>query len=200
MTKERQVVYVETRAEWRQWLEENHSSKQSVLLLCNTKKSNLPTINWSELVDEALCFGWIDSTRKSIDETKFTQLFTRRKPRGTWSKINKEKIERLIESGLMTQAGLEVVEIAKQNGSWTILDEVEELIIPEDLEKAFRKHPGSKDHFLSLSKSVRKMILQRLVLAKRPETRRKRIAEVAGNSAPKRKPEQLYPSKKRHIE
>ena len=93
MTKERQVVYVETRAEWRQWLEENHSSKQSVLLLCNTKKSNLPTINWSELVDEALCFGWIDSTRKSIDETKFTQLFTRRKPRGTWSKINKEKIK-----------------------------------------------------------------------------------------------------------
>ena len=89
----RETIYVKTRIEWRQWLEKNHSSKQSVWLVCNTKKSKRPTIHWSELVDEALCFGWIDSTRKSIDETKFTQLFSKRKPYSTWSKINKEKVQ-----------------------------------------------------------------------------------------------------------
>lgn len=186
-----ETIYVETRKEWRQWLEENHRSKQSVWLICNTRKSGSPTIHWSELVDEALCFGWIDSTRKSIDETRFKQLFSKRKPQGTWSRINKEKIQRLIAGGLMTQAGLDVIDAAKQNGSWTILDEVEELIIPSDLENAFKEHTGSKDYFLGLSKSVRKMMLQWIVLAKRPETRQKRINEIALLAGQNKKPKQF---------
>lgn len=180
-----------SRKDWRKWLKKNHLSKQSVWLICYTKKSDQLTVNWSETVDEALCFGWIDSTRKTIDEFSFMQFFSKRKPKSTWSKINKEKVQRLIDNGLMTQAGLGIIETAKQNGSWTILDEVEELKIPNDLENAFKKHKDSKDYFLSLSKTVRKMMLQWLVLAKRPETRQKRIEEIAILAGQKMKPKQF---------
>lgn len=184
------------RIEWRNWLKKNHQSKQSVWLVFYTKKSNVPTINWSEAVDEALCFGWIDSTKKAIDEFSFMQFFSKRKPNSTWSKINKEKVQQLIENGQMTQAGLDIIETAKQNGSWTILDDVEELKIPKDLEKAFENHNGSEEYFLSLSKSVRKMMLQWLVLAKRPETRQKRINEIIENSAQQQVPSQFVRTKK----
>jgi uncharacterized protein YdeI (YjbR/CyaY-like superfamily) len=176
---------------WRQWLKKNHKLKLSVWLVLYKKKSNKPTIAWSEAVDEALCFGWVDSKRKPVDEEKFMQFFSRRKSKGTWSKINKGKVEQLIGEGLMTKAGLDCIETAKQNGSWEILDDVEELKIPKDLAKKFKTLPGSKDYFLSLSKSVRKSILQWLVLAKRPETRKKRIDEIAELAAQKLKPKQF---------
>ncbi len=148
----------------------------------------MPSVGWSEAVDEALCFGWIDSTRISIDDEKFMQLFSKRKPGSVWSKINKGKVQQLIEIGLMMPAGFKSIEIAKQNGSWSILDEVEELIIPKDLQKELKARKGSKEFFLSLSKSSRKAILQWLVLAKRPETRQKRILEIAELAAQKLKP------------
>lgn len=188
---DREVIYVNTRAEWRHWLTQNHQSEQSVWLVCNNKKSNLPVIPWGELVEEALCFGWIDSTRKTIDEFSFKQLFSKRKRNGTWSKVNKEKVQKLIDKGLMTESGYESIKTAKLNGSWTILDEVEELIIPPDLEDAFENHTGSKSYFLSLSKSVRKMMLQWIVLAKRPETRQRRIDEVAVCAGQNKKPKQF---------
>ena len=177
--------------DWRQWLKRNHKSKQSIWLLLYKKESNKPTIGWSEAVDEALCFGWVDSKRKPFDEEKFIQFFSRRKSKGTWSKINKEKVRQLSNKGLMTQAGFDSIEIAKENGSWTILDDVEELKIPKDLAKEFRTKPGSRHFLLSLSKSVRKSILQWLVLAKRPETRQKRIDEIATLAAKKLKPKQF---------
>jgi uncharacterized protein YdeI (YjbR/CyaY-like superfamily) len=175
--------------EWRKWLEENHHSKQSVWLVYYKKKAGITTITWSEAVDEALCFGWIDSKAKPLDDEKFMQFFSRRKPNGTWSKVNKEKIKQLIDAKRMTPKGLEVIEKAKQNGSWTILDEVEELIIPKDLEKEFKNKPGSKDFFLSLSRSVRKAMLHRLVFAKQPETRKKRISEIMEHVSQRLKPE-----------
>jgi uncharacterized protein YdeI (YjbR/CyaY-like superfamily) len=171
--------------DWRQWLKENHSSKQSVWLVYYKKRCNVPTINYSDAVDEALCFGWIDSTKKSLDHDTFMQFFCKRKPNSVWSKINKGKVEQLINNGLMTKAGFDRIEIAKQNGSWEILDEVEELNIPEDLAKELDSKSGSKEYFLSLSRSVRKSILQWLVLAKRSETRQKRIAEIVGLAAQK---------------
>jgi uncharacterized protein YdeI (YjbR/CyaY-like superfamily) len=180
-----------SRQEWRQWLQENHVTKQSVWLVCYKKKSKVPSISWSDAVDEALCFGWIDSVRKTIDEDRFIQFFGKRKPKGTWSKVNKEKVQKLIDEGSMSKAGLESIESAKLNGSWVILDEVEELIIPNDLEKAFKSQSGSKDFFLSLSKSVRKAILQWLVLAKLPETRQRRISEIAELASRKLKPKQF---------
>ena len=189
--KEIETFYPTCRIDWRRWLQENHSSKQSVWLVQYKKKTNMPTISWSEAVDEALCFGWIDSTRKTIDEESFVQFFTKRKPNGTWSKINKGNIERLIRAGFMTEAGYESIERAKKNGSWTILDDVEELIIPKDLEEEFSIKLGSKDFFLSLSKSVRKSILQWVALAKRPETRQKRIIEIVEFAYQKLKPTQF---------
>ncbi|MES2558284.1 MAG: YdeI/OmpD-associated family protein [Bacteroidota bacterium] len=177
--------------DWRQWLKKNHRTKQSIWLLYHKKDSGIPSISHSEAVDEALCFGWIDSTRRSVDEHTFIQFFCKRKPKSVWSKINKAKIERLTEEGLIAPAGYESIETAKQNGSWAILDDVEELTIPRDLDKIFKTHKGSKDFFMSLSKSVRKAMLQWIVLAKRPETREKRMEEIASLAAQKLKPKQF---------
>lgn len=177
--------------DWRKWLQKNHSLKQSVWLIYYKKKTGVPSITWSEAVDEALCFGWIDSLAKPIDDEKYMQFFSRRKPSSVWSKINKDKVKRLIENGLMAAAGFTTIEIAKQNGSWIILDAVEAMIIPKDLAIAFKNKPGSKKFFLSLSKSVQKNILQWVVLAKLPETREKRIVEIATLASQQMKPKQF---------
>lgn len=191
MLKEIETYYPQSREEWRQWLEESHQYKQSIWLVYYAKKSNIPSISWREAVDEVLCFGWIDSTTKKVDESSFIQYFSKRKPKSIWSKINKDIVQILIDTDRMTKAGFECIEIAKENGSWTILDEVEELIIPNDLEKAFEIHNGSKDYFLSLSKSTRKILLSWVVLAKRQETRQRRIDEVAESMGKKQMPKQM---------
>ena len=180
-----------SRQEWRAWLKENHESKQSVWLVQYKKQSNVPSISWSEAVDEALCFGWIDSIRKSIGDNQFIQFFSKRKARSNWSKINKVRVVKLIEEGLMEEAGYKSIEISKANGYWSILDEVEELIIPDDLEREFGTRPGSKEYFLGLSKSLRKMMLQWIQLAKRAETRQNRINEVAEHAMQGIKPKQF---------
>ncbi|MBL7971948.1 MAG: YdeI/OmpD-associated family protein [Prolixibacteraceae bacterium] len=186
-----EIFYPTSPTAWRKWLEKNHPSKQAVWLVFYNKSSSRQSVSWSDAVDVALCFGWIDSKKIKIDENTSHQFFSRRKPNSTWSKINKEKVQKLIDNGLMTPAGYESIETAKQNGTWTILDEVEELIIPQDLEKAFKKHKGSKEFFLSLSKTSKKMMLQWIVLAKQPETRQKRIAEIAENAERSLKPQYL---------
>jgi len=189
--KEKEPFYPAGRAQWRNWLEENHATEQSVWIICYKMKSGIPTLSWSDAVEEALCFGWIDSTRKSVDADSFIQFFTRRKAVSTWSKVNKEKVQRLIDEGLMREAGFASIEIAKNNGSWTVLDEVEELLIPDDLEQALDLYPGAKDYFTDLSKSVKKMMLHWLLMAKRPETRQKRITEIVSNAAEGVKPKQF---------
>jgi len=180
--------YPTSRQEWRRWLEENHRSTKFVWLILYKANTGVPTISWSEAVDEALCFGWIDSQVKPIDHQKRRQYFCQRKPGSIWSKINKAKVQRLIAEGSMTVAGLEPIERAKQDGSWEILDAVEELIVPDDLAAALAAQPGASDFFAGLSKSTRKIALTSLVLAKRPETRQKRIAEIVAFSAKKEKP------------
>lgn len=189
--KETETFYPKSRQEWREWLQKNHDKKQSVWLIYYKKKSNIPTIIYSEAVDEALCFGWIDSKSKPLDNEKFMQFFSKRKTNSVWSKVNKEKIERLTIEGLMTKAGFDIIEIAKQNGSWTILDEAEALIIPADLEEEFEKRPQAKSYFVSLSRSDKRNILQWLVLAKRQETRAKRITEIVELADQNLKPKQF---------
>ena len=188
MTNSTEIFYPKNKAEWRSWLEQNHRSANSVWLVYYKKKSKKPSLTWSEAVDEALCFGWIDSKAVPIDEDKYMQFFGKRKPKSVWSKINKEKILRLTQDGHMTEAGFEIITIAKENGSWYILDEVEELVVPTDLQQEFEKYKDSEEYFLSLSKSVRKSILQWLVTAKKAETRQKRINEIATLAAQKLKP------------
>lgn len=185
------TFYPKSRSEWREWLQNNHIKSLSIWLIYYKKKTNIPTVAYSEAVDEALCFGWIDSKAKPIDDEKFMQFFSKRKEKSVWSKVNKEKIERLTKEGLMTEAGFEIIEKAKENGSWTILDEVEALIIPPDLAAEFEKRPSAKNYFLNLSRTDKRNILQWLVLAKRPETRQKRIAEIAALAEQNLKPKQF---------
>ena len=177
-----------SREDWHNWLKENHKTESSIWLIYYKKNSNKPTISYSDAVDEALCFGWIDSRVKSIDEYSFMQFFSQRKPKSVWSKVNKAKIQSLIDKGLMEEAGYDSIRIAKENGSWTILDAVEALIVPEDLEQSFTNNSGTKEYFESLSRSDKRNILQWLVLAKRPETREKRIQNIIVSAQNNQKP------------
>ena len=179
------------RKAWRKWLIKHHHVKVSVWVVFNKVKTGQRGLSWSESVDEALCFGWIDSKAITLDEHRYMQFFSRRKPKSVWSRINKEKIDRLIADGLMTEAGLRSIEIAKENGSWTSLDAVEDLIIPKDLEKAFKQHKGSKAFFTGLSKSVKKIMLHWIVMAKLPETRQRRINEVVEQAGKGERPKQF---------
>ncbi|MDQ0641256.1 uncharacterized protein YdeI (YjbR/CyaY-like superfamily) [Pedobacter sp. W3I1] len=177
--------------EWRNWLAAYHDLKLSVWLVYGKKGSGLPSITWSEAVDEALCFGWIDSIKKPIDGEKFMQFFCKRKANSVWSKINKEKVKRLLAQELIEKAGLEAIKRAKQNGSWTALDAVETLKIPKDLALEFKNRKEAKIFFLGLSKSVKKAILQWIMLAKKSETRQNRILELVKSSSENILPKQF---------
>ncbi|MFN8591045.1 MAG: YdeI/OmpD-associated family protein [Thermomicrobiales bacterium] len=166
------------RAVWRAWLEANGERATAVWLIYAKKASGRPSITWDEAVEEALCFGWIDSKAKPIDAHTYMQYFSRRKPTSVWSKVNKERLERLIAAGLMREPGYRAIEIAKANGSWTLLDEVEALVIPDDLAAALAAAPGAEDVLLSLSRTNLRNTLYRIASAKRPETRAKRIADM----------------------
>jgi len=180
-----------SKEEWRKWLELNRNKKDAIWLIFYKKKSPNHNLSWSESVDEALCFGWIDSTKRTIDSEKYKQYFSKRKVKSNWSKINKDKVKTLIDQGLMEEEGYKSIEIAKENGSWTILDGVEALVIPEDLKEEFINYKDSAEYFDSLSKSVKKILLYWIVSAKRPETKKKRIIEVAENAGRNLKPKQF---------
>ena len=165
-------------AEWRDWLELHHTTEKGVWLVIYKKSSGKGNLSWSEAVDQALCFGWIDSLAKTIDHEKYQQYYSPRKPQSMWSKINKDKVIELLEAGMMTTAGLKCVEIAKENGNWTIFDSAERLEIPEDLELAFERVPGSKLFFQEQKKMLRRSMLGWIATAKREETRKRRIDEI----------------------
>ena len=191
--REIEEFYPETKQHLREWLLKNHLTKDAVWILFYKKHTGRPSVKWSDAVSEALCFGWVDSKAETIDHDTYRQYFCKRKPNSTWSKINKQKIETLTAKGLMVEAGFKVIEIAKENGSWTILDEVEELIVPPELEDAFEKFENSKDYFLSLSNSKKKALLQWIVLAKTSTTRHKRILEIAENASQQLQPKPFRP-------
>lgn len=165
--------------EWREWLNKNHVVKDAVWLIFYRKKSIKYNLSWSESVDEALCYGWIDSTKKTIDSESYKQYFTKRKTTSNWSKVNKEKIEVLTTKGLMTKAGYDSVKVAKLNGSWNFLDKIEALIIPSDLKSELLKLNGAMEFYNQLSNSKKKILLYWVASAKRNETRMKRIKDIA---------------------
>ncbi|OON68043.1 YdeI/OmpD-associated family protein [Hymenobacter sp. CRA2] len=171
------------RQQWRQWLEENHATAAGAWLVYHKKSSGQPSISWAEAVQEALCFGWVDSKANTIDEHRYKQVFTPRKPRSVWSKINKQHIERLSAAGLMQPAGLHAIEVAKQNGSWTAIDASENLEVPADLVEALATNEAARGNFEDFSTSNRKMLLQWLLSAKRPDTRARRVADIVQMAA-----------------
>ncbi|MBD2614602.1 YdeI/OmpD-associated family protein [Nostoc punctiforme FACHB-252] len=177
-----------SREEWRKWLETNHLTSSGVWLIYYKVKSGKPSVRYSEAVKEALCFGWIDSKVKSLDEERYMQIFTPRKPKSVWSKLNKQYIEELIEQGLIAKAGLDKIAMAKQNGSWNSLDAIEALIIPSDLNQALEANKTAKDYFEALSNSSKKNILFWIESAKRPQTRLKRIEQIVNSAAQNKSP------------
>ena len=188
LTPEPEVFCPTSPQHWREWLQANHATRQSVWLVYYKKAANQPSLTWSQAVDEALCFGWIDSQAQPLDGERYRQYFSRRKPTSAWSKVNKEKVARLLAEGRMTEAGLPSIATAQQNGSWALFDEAAALLLPADLELALQKVPAAESYFLSLSKSDHRNMLQWLALAKRPATRQHRIAEIVEMAAQQLKP------------
>jgi len=189
------TFYAEDRTAWRAWLAENHTTETRVWLIIYRKQSGTPSVYYDDAVNEALCFGWIDSKPNKRDGESYYQFFSRRNPKSKWSGVNKRKVEELSAQGLMTEAGWAVIELAKQNGGWTALDEVENLVIPEDLQAQFDATPGSQANFDGFSKSAKRGILDWISSAKQAETRAKRILETVTLAARGEKANQYIPKK-----
>ncbi|NJN85926.1 MAG: hypothetical protein HC881_05945 [Leptolyngbyaceae cyanobacterium SL_7_1] len=171
-------IYAIDRSTWRRWLAAHHRTSSGIWLVYYKIGSAKPSVQYAEAVKEALCFGWIDSKVKSLDKERYRQIFTPRKPKSVWSKLNKQYIEELLDQGLITQAGLEKIEAAKQDGSWTTLDAIEALEIPSDLQQALDANTTANQAFQAFSNSTKKTILFWIASAKRPETRQNRIAQT----------------------
>jgi len=165
-------------AAWRAWLETNHAIEKSLFLIIYHKESGVESVYYPQAVDEALCFGWVDSTPKKRDAHSYYVLFARRNPKSLWSAVNKAKVERLLAEGRMAAAGLQMVELAKITGTWTALDGVSALEVPADLAAAFEPLPEARAFFDAFPPSARRGILEWIFTAKQPDTRARRIAET----------------------
>jgi len=181
----RPMVLAETRAQWRAWLERNHESKGAWLVSWK-KATGRPFIPYPETVDEALCFGWVDSRPNKLDDERAMRLFTPRRPKSPWSRLNKEKVARLSAKELMAPAGMRMVETARANGSWTVYDEIEEIVVPPDLGAALAEDDAARGFFERFPESSKKAILWWIKTAKRPETRAARIGETVSAAAQNR--------------
>ncbi|MEZ4767903.1 MAG: YdeI/OmpD-associated family protein [Caldilineales bacterium] len=167
-----------TRAEWRAWLEQNHANDEGVWLITFKKATGKPRIDYEDAVEEALCFGWIDSKPRKLDDQRSMLWFAPRKPGSGWSRPNKERVERMLAAGRMAPAGLARVEAVRIDGSWTALDAVEALEIPPDLEAAFAGEATAWENFEAFPRSAKRGILEWIANARKPETRARRIDET----------------------
>ncbi len=173
-----QEYYFENDNEWRQWLHVNHEQHEGIYLIFYSIAHANKSMRWEEAVKVALCYGWIDSTVKSLGDGKRRQYFCRRKPKSVWSKVNKDHIKILKSEGLMHESGIASIKVAKTNGSWTSLDNVEKGIIPTELQLAFDKNTVAFTNYQNFTRGQRKSYLYWLHQAKRDETRQKRIQEI----------------------
>ena len=171
------------RAAWRAWLERNHDRRDGVWVLIRKKGSLKDGVAYEDAVEEALCFGWIDATGNRFDEDHYRQWMAPRKARSVWAASNKARVERLIAQGLMAPPGLAKIEAAKADGSWEALEGLEDLAIPDDLGAALDANPPAREHLEAFPPGTRKQILFWIRVAKRPETRAKRIAQTATAAA-----------------
>lgn len=170
------VFYAKDLVSWRAYLREHHDKSQNVWLLLYKKASGTPSVTVQEAVDEALCFGWIDSKPNKRDQDSYFLFFAQRNPKSNWSRVNKEKIARLAAEGRLSPAGLKMIQQAKESGTWNALDEVENLIIPPDMQAAFAAAiPEAKSNWDHFPRSTKRGILEWIFNAKRQATRQKRI-------------------------
>ena len=169
------TFHPKTRNAWRKWLEKNHSTSPGVWLIYYKKSSGKAKFFYNDAVEEALCFGWIDSTLKPLDDERFMQRFTPRKPKSGWSGLNKKRIEKIIAAGLMTNAGLEKIAAAKRDGSWESLDHIDAIQLPPDFEKVLFKNKKAKANFENFPQFSKKQFLYHINQAKTEATRQQRI-------------------------
>lgn len=188
--------YAKDRAAWRSWLLKNHAVRAGIWLIYYKKNSGRTRVAYSDAVEEALCFGWIDTTMNPIDEDSYMQLFTPRKPKSTWSKLNKDRVESLVAAGLMMPAGMEKVNVAKENGSWSAIDGVESLTLPPELKKAYTANKKAKKYFESLTTWNKKYVLYYVNNVKDPVKKAARIAEIIAAHNESRMPERFVRKKK----
>jgi uncharacterized protein YdeI (YjbR/CyaY-like superfamily) len=182
------LFHPETRAAWRRWLEANHGSTRGVWLVSWRRTTGRPAVPYEQAVEESLCFGWIDSTVTILDDERSLQLMTPRKPRSTWTRLNRERVARLDAEGRMSAAGRRAVEVARANGWWTILDPVEDLLEPVDLAAALDAVPPARVSWDGFPPSARKQLLWWVISAVKPETRSRRIATIIADAAEGRRP------------
>ena len=171
-------VEVTSAAELRKWLRANHRKTESVWLIRYKKSAGDRYLPYERIAEEVLCFGWIDGLARGLDEERSMLLLSPRKARSVWSKINKGRVAELIASRRMTAAGHAVIDRAKKDGSWDVLNDAEELVIPLDLAQAFLERPGATAAFEQISRSARKAYLTNLTMAKRATTRQKIIEQI----------------------
>jgi uncharacterized protein YdeI (YjbR/CyaY-like superfamily) len=167
------------RGGWRAWLEANHHTARGVWLISARPSSGRTTVDYEAAVEEALCFGWVDSRGGAVDDQRTKLYFAPRKPTSGWARPNKERVERLLAAGRMAPAGVAAIERAKANGSWTILDAVERLEVPPDLGAALDERPPARANWDAFPRSARRAMLEWIVLARRDETRARRIEDTA---------------------
>ena len=176
-------LHADDRATWRAWLEANHATAAGVWRVTWRPRSGRVRLDYEEAIEEALCFGWVDSIGGHLDDERGKLYFAPRKPRSVWAATNKARVERLIDEGRMTSAGLAAIDLAKANGSWEILDAAERLEVPWDLAAALEIRPPAAVNFAAFPPSARKMLLGWVAVAQRPETRAARIAKIAEAAA-----------------
>ncbi len=182
-----QLLEPGSRNELRAWLAQNHATSPGVHLAIGKKGNTVTSLTYDDAVEEGLAFGWIDSTAHRLDEHRYTVLFTPRKPGSVWAKSNKDRVKRLTAEGRMAPAGLAVIAAAQADGSWNILNDIDDLIVPPDLAAALQA-AGLAEKFEALSASVRRQALYLIASAKRPETRTRRIAETIKSTREARPP------------
>ncbi len=168
--------YAKDRAAWREWLAAHHQTEQSVWLIYD--KGAARRLSYDAIVEEALCFGWVDSKPAKLSDTQSKLYISKRKPKSVWAKTNKARIAALESQGLMQPAGLEVVRIAKENGSWETLDRSDNLEAPVELVEQLVANPKAKDFYESMSASSKRIILEWIYSTKREETKRARVNET----------------------
>lgn len=181
--KNKAVIQAASLQEWRNWLEENAAVEKGVWLIIYHKESGIASVYYPEAVDEALCFGWIDSLPNKRDEQSYYQYFSKRNPKSNWSRVNKEKVKRLLQEGRMAPPGLQMVELAKESGTWDALNDVENLVLPSDLREELEKNPNAMKYWEAFPNSVKRGILEWVFNAKKRETRQKRINSVVEKAA-----------------
>lgn len=177
------VVHAETREQWREWLTLNAASARGVWLCSWRTPTGRPRCPYPEAVEEAICFGWVDSTGATLDEERGLQLYTPRRAKSSWTRLNRQRAADMEAQGLMTDAGRRAIAAAQANGWWTILDSVEDLIDPPDLSVALDREPLARAVWEAFPPSARKQMLWSIVSAARDDTRAARISRIVSEAA-----------------